>query len=1280
MRTKQTTLATAIALSLATSGLVASGQVWADTSTRSLKAVIDRAPASDGTITINAGETINLAALGIDQDGKVDTRGEQLGAVIFMSVATDKGEIFVGSDTPGERENNPDPVVGGFHLGDYPEKPFNNLKYIRLVQGAGRANIYYPPTINTPPIVEPTTTDNRQYDECCGLPCADKLPAGTLNCPTDTREDAVKLEPVVENVKVTLQERFLNKSGGVEYKVIDSVSKKINIMPAIPHVRKLEIVKFEAGPRDRDGMRATTLCLPADKASKKCDDDPNDGIEGHMTAGVAGARVTVWALKDTPGQAKGLGKDPAANGKLVLKLVAMDRKTYKELPAVNMLNGEGQVTFPSDLTLAGDFYIEIELRLAVNGHMDTTNPLALPTVVNNVDMFTADKVIVEPTKKVSKLKLESIKKVISDDANPPQGTPFNPGAAWNAATQISVYVLDEYGNKTQLPAGTATKVTVTDSASAINAGSLNLTFNTADPNRKGPDMAKDWIGDGYGDVLKLGETSLVATIDGSGIGASDPLKIKVVAKNLVARPYAGSPVAGDTGYGDVVNGVPAANAPYPTSTTRYKPNTTNVIKDLQAGTSVKAFSVAVDGGRLNGIPNGLFDDYKSPTDGSILPNLADGANSDDDFVSKTNAATLVIRTPAGESVETTLAQPVYAVDATGAQVVQETVQADGTKGQGARAEVLFTKPVNNPDPMGKYFIIGDKAGQYGEALVYLPGNIKPSAASKAKIYNAHGYEPTAKDKNGKDKLDENGQPIIQLDAQLDYPTKDGTFQVLLPAKNIKLGDEYGNSVSAGAGGTFSPTSSNGAPKLVTLDQYGNPGTMMNTRSIRATAALPPGQTKPDGTIDAYLLSYDSEKFAGTDRISLGFTSPGVKPRTVEVTVPPTPKLTTIKAEVEQTELPVNSIIAITVRSFDQNGFPIDALANTTVTFSGTILQTGSIWRVTADNPNGAPSALMNSGEVVRPEGGDQQVLVMNVGNKAGEFTLTFTNPNIAADATAQTLTIKASDKYVPPPVCAKATPAACTTEEMCTAASGTWKDNSCQFEAVKDAAQCQKDGGLYVLDTCHPVLGADGKPSGEVNELEGASSAEPTYDSTKPEKANFFGGVMITSGGERTTYKFETPVTIMLNDKVSVGGVIRVEDVDKGKKADLLATGYHVSNIYSNGFNWYMAVQCAGNDFTTIPTCPSYGWQIKQLPYDETGYPIFYKLEPFKSVTLPGNPGDNNPAYQSFEMYKGNFPVTAEASNPLRIYYGYMVTEGVNAGKVIYNGKPIEVIIKKPGQ
>jgi hypothetical protein len=66
---------------------------------------------------------------------------------------------------------------------------------------------------------------------------------------------------------------------------------------------------------------------------------------------------------------------------------------------------------------------------------------------------------------------------------------------------------------------------------------------------------------------------------------------------------------------------------------------------------------------------------------------------------------------------------------------------------------------------------------------------------------------------------------------------------------------------------------------------------------------------------------------------------------------------------------------------------------------------------------------------------------------------------------------------------------------------------------------------------------------------------------------------------------------------------------------------------------------------------------------------------------LPGNPGDGNPAYQSFEMYKGNFPVTAEdPKNPLRIYYGYMVTEGVNAGKVVYNGKPIEVTIKKPGQ
>ncbi len=646
MKTKNTALATAIALSLATGGFLTSSQVWADTSTRTLQTVVDRQVADDGFIYVTAGETINLSMLGLDQYGKLDTLGEQYGAIIFAAVNTNKGEIFEGSNTPGEREENANPLFGQFAMDPPQEKPFNNLKYVRLEQGAGRVFVYYPPSVNTPPIVDKTGA-GREYDECCFLPCGDKIPPDDLYCPDDDRTGMTDLPPVEETITVTLQERFANKAGGVEYKVINSVEKKIKILPYLPRVKKLEVMKVEAvavqskpvlpppalpgsflgtrSARERTvNLDTQSKCSTGQVGKKKCDDDSNDGMGNvEMTAGAEVARVTIWALRDDPTSATGYAKDRAANGKVKLKLMKVgSRELLQEVDAVDMLNGEVVITCPI-IIKAGQYYIEAELYLAVNGAVDPTSDLALSTTTNNVDMFTADMLTVKDTGNPRKLLLESVKSVISDDAN---NTPFNAGAAWNASTIVRAYVLDEYGNKTALPPGLASKVKVTDSTGVLNAGSLNMDIAT-DPGRK---WAKDAIGDAFGDVLRLGEASLVATIDGvANIQSSDALKIKVVSKNLVASPYVGSGVQGDMAYGDVA-GIPAANQAYP-SAQRYYPNTTNVIKDIQVGTLVKAFSVGVDGGRQpNGLPNGLFDFYKSPVAG-ILPNLVDGTNSDDDF-------------------------------------------------------------------------------------------------------------------------------------------------------------------------------------------------------------------------------------------------------------------------------------------------------------------------------------------------------------------------------------------------------------------------------------------------------------------------------------------------------------------------------------------------------------------------------------------------------------------------------------------------------------------------
>lgn len=1332
MKTKNTALATAIALSLATGGFLTSSQVWADTSTRTLQTVIDRQVADDGFIYVTAGETINLSMLGLDQYGKLDTLGEQYGAIIFAAVNTNKGEIFEGSNTPGEREENTNPLFGQFAMDPPQEKPFNNLKYVRLEQGAGRVFVYYPPTVNTPPIVDKTGA-GREYDECCFLPCGDKIPPDQLYCPDDDRTDMTDLPPVDETITVTLQERFANKAGGVEYKVINSVEKKIKILPYLPRVKQLEVMKVEAvavGTRSTREKNVTldsqSKCSATQVAAKKCDDDANDGINNvEMTAGAEVARITIWALRDDPSSATGLAKDRAANGKVKLKLMKVgSRELLLEVAPVDMLNGEVVITAPI-ITLAGKFYIEAELTLAVNGAIDPTSDLALPTTANNVGMFTADMLTVKDTGKPRKLLLESVKKVISDDAN---NTPFNAGAAWNASTIVRAYVLDEYGNKTALPPGLASKVKVTDSTGVLNAGSLNLDIAT-DPGRK---IAKDAIGDAFGDVLRLGEASLVATIDGvANIQSSDALKIKVVSKNLVASPYVGSGVQGDMAYGDVA-GIPAANQAYP-SVNRYFPNTTNVIKDIQVGTLVKAFSVGVDGGRQpNGLPNGLFDFYKSPVDGAILPNLVDGTNSDDDFVSRNSSLAMTVKTWSDgdtvETVEATVNPPIFNPDAT----VAEVGQADGTRGQGARLEATFTKPVKQMDASGNpsYFIIGDKAGLYGETIVYLPGTIKPSAAATAKLLNAHGYEEVVIGPDGKPVLDENGNPVIKLDPRMNHPNRDGSYQVVIPKTPAKPGEHGGVSIADGQGNPLDeygnvttpiPSTSNGSPSAIVLDEYGNSLTS-GVRSVRQVADCATSTTTdPGSNIPADVLSYNSDEFSGTDRVSLNFTG-SIKPRTIEVTIPPKPKLTTIKVEVEQTVLPVNSIVAVTFRSFDQNGFAIDALKNTTVNFSGTILPTATVWRLEDEVAkkdqmgiitNWEPTRFVSSGDVVRPTdsvnildangvpmldscgavmtteryaGGDQQVFILNIGNKAGEFSMTFNHPDLAEP---QKVTFKAVEVYNAPEVCGSVKPELCTTEEDCTSAGGGWKDSQCEFAAVPLTAEaCDQQGGIYAGQKCYLAVDSTGVPTKkDVAQLKAASSMDGgSYGDAGQEDANFFGGVMVTgSSGDdstRITNVFGNPVDLILGDSVNVSGVIKVEDMDKGKKADIVVAALHTCKDvtagcpeYPKGAMWYMMVQCSGNDFVTFPTCPSFGWKIQPWESDENGYPILSYLQPLTSVVLPGIPGDSTNAYKSVDMYKGNFIYPADPDAML-VYFGYVVTEGVNAGKVVYNDQSININIK----
>jgi hypothetical protein len=185
----------------------------------------------------------------------------------------------------------------------------------------------------------------------------------------------------------------------------------------------LEIVDFETGPRDNLKRGERQAAEAADDDVCLIDGKPvhakNHGIKAQMTAGVEGAKVTIWALKEigaterdlnNPNNCfgnRGLAKEEAANGRLVLKMVAVAGRTeYLRLPAVDMLNGEAQVVLPAEITKAGKYYLEVELYLAVNGDVDTESDMALPNLTDNVDMFTADVLEVVTTGKPKKTNVD----------------------------------------------------------------------------------------------------------------------------------------------------------------------------------------------------------------------------------------------------------------------------------------------------------------------------------------------------------------------------------------------------------------------------------------------------------------------------------------------------------------------------------------------------------------------------------------------------------------------------------------------------------------------------------------------------------------------------------------------------------------------------------------------------------------------------------------------------------------------------------------------------------
>jgi hypothetical protein len=135
------------------------------------------------------------------------------------------------------------------------------------------------------------------------------------------------------------------------------------------------------------------------------------------------------------------------------------------------------------------------------------------------------------------------------------------------------------------------------------------------------------------------------------------------------------------------------------------------------------------------------------------------------------------------------------------------------------------------------------------------------------------------------------------------------------------------------------------------------------------------------------------------------------------------------------------------------------------------------------------------------------------------------------------------------------------------------------------------------------------------------------------------------------TYLKERKVS--LADTIAVRGVIKVASADVGKKADIIVAGSHYSNDYPDGFVWYMLDGCQ--------TC------IKIWPYDDRNAQLLLsELRPLETI-------EALESYLVVDIYSGQFVYPGL----LDIFFGYRVTEGDDAGKLVFSIMPIQVKIER---
>ena len=461
MNIRKTAIASAIALAI-------TGSAWAETTTVGVEAIFDRT-------TVNAGEIVNMAILGLDVSGETDIAGESSGSLIQAIINTTICDVKGGCTTPDCSEEGLDDEGPGDSAGQFAA----TINYLILSEGKGRVYLECPITITeeTPETV-------------------------TVNLQEIMPDDSTKPIGIAKTYEVT-------------------------VMPSTEtDPEKLAIMAFVPSESDTHGKKDCFL------TDDDCDTVDN-GIWGGMTAGQSGGQIVVWdANSKAMGTVTVTIKGPNGSGDI-------QEYTYTG----EMLNGQATVTLDSQITTAGNYYIEATME-------------ADDKTLSSIDLFYRDIVKVWSTGVPTQVKLWATKERI---ANPNFSTEPFADELIKQGTEVTAQLLDEYGNATShcnptineitgmgvCTTGCELNVKVEDSNNVVNSAALNLIVPIYDADGDtDAETGNDVLGDENGElVLSVGSSgtaSLVATVydsagNSSTIAASEPLEIQVLPTSLSAE-------------------------------------------------------------------------------------------------------------------------------------------------------------------------------------------------------------------------------------------------------------------------------------------------------------------------------------------------------------------------------------------------------------------------------------------------------------------------------------------------------------------------------------------------------------------------------------------------------------------------------------------------------------------------------------------------------------------------------------------------------------------------